>query len=60
MEPLNNTYVQRVRNIRDALYEWTTSLSDSGAKSLNPEFHPICTWEDKGADLVTETEDAVS
>lgn len=57
MEPLNNTYVQRVRNIRDALYEWTTSLSDSGAKSLNPEFHPIGTWEDKGAEPVTETED---
>lgn len=57
MEPLNNTYVQRGRNIRDALYEWTTSLSDSGAKSLNPEFHPIGTWEDKGAEPVTETED---
>lgn len=57
MEPLNNTHVQRVRNIRDALYEWTTSLSDSGAKSLNPEFHPIGTWEDKGAEPVTETED---
>lgn len=57
MEPLNNTYVQRVRNIRYALYEWTTSLSDSGAKSLNPEFHPIGTWEDKGAEPVTETED---
>lgn len=57
MESLNNTYVQRVRNIRDALYEWTTSLSDSGAKSLNPEFHPIGTWEDKGAEPVTETED---
>lgn len=57
MEPLNNTYVQRVRNLRGALYEWTTSLSDSGAKSLNPEFHPIGTWEDKGAEPVTETED---
>lgn len=57
MEPLNNTHVQRVRNIRDALYEWTTSISDSGAKSLNPEFHPIGTWEDKDAEPVTETED---
>lgn len=57
MESLNNTYIQRVRNIRDALYEWTTSLSDSGAKSLNPEFHPIGTWEDKDAEPVTETED---
>lgn len=57
MEPLNNTHHQRVRNIRGALYEWTTSLSDSGAKSLNPEFHPIGTWEDKGAEPVTETED---
>ncbi len=56
MEPLNDTYVQRVQNIKYATHAWVGTLRDSGTKDLSPDFRPSVTWDRKISELVTDTD----
>lgn len=57
MEPLNDTYDQRVQNIKYATHAWVGTLRDSGTKDLSPDFRPSVTWDRKMSELVTDTDD---
>ena len=57
MEPLNDTYDQRVQNIKWATHAWVGTLRDSGAKDLSPDFRPSVTWDRETSAPVTEPDD---